>query len=52
MTRALRKNPSPPEINAGNFLERLFGGGSSGQAASTKHTSARDRAMRDKLDEP
>ena len=43
----------PPEINAGNFLERLFGGGrQDNRDASKKHTSARDRALRDKLDEP
>ena len=43
----------PPEINAGNFLERLFGGGRQNtHDAAKKHTSARDRALRDKLDEP
>lgn len=43
----------PPQINAGNFLERLFGGGGqNNHDASKKHTSARDRALRDKLDEP
>ncbi|MCA3562148.1 MAG: PBP1A family penicillin-binding protein [Aestuariivirga sp.] len=46
------EEPTSPAIDAGNFFERLFGGGSRGQASSTKHTSARDRAMRDKLDEP
>ena len=38
----------PPEINAGNFLERLFGGGRQNAEAPTKHTSARERAQRDK----
>ncbi|MEI8179494.1 penicillin-binding protein 1A [Aestuariivirga sp.] len=43
----------PPEISAGNFLERLFGGGRhSSQKAQKKHTSARERALRDKVDEP
>ena len=43
----------PPGINAGNFLERLFGGGSrDNDAVQKKHGSARERAMRDKLDEP
>jgi penicillin-binding protein 1A len=43
----------PPQINVGNFLERLFGGGGqNNHDASKKHTSARDRALRDKLDEP
>lgn len=48
------EEPAPPEINAGNFLERLFGGGSHGnqQDAPKKHNSARERALRDKLDEP
>ena len=46
------EEPSPPAINAGNFLERLFGGGGDSQSAGTKHTSARERALRDKLDEP
>ncbi len=38
----------PPEINAGNFLERLFGGGNSNADAPKKHSSARERALRDK----
>ena len=47
------EEPAPPEINAGNFLERLFGGGGhTTQDAGKKHTSARERALRDKLDEP
>ena len=43
----------PPEINAGGFLERLFGGSrQNNQNAQKKHNSARERALRDKLDEP
>jgi len=43
----------PPEINAGGFLERLFGGGrQNNQNAQKKHNSARERALRDKWDEP
>jgi len=42
---------APPGINAGNFLERLFGGAGSSEAPK-KHSSARERALRDKLDEP
>lgn len=38
----------PPEISAGNFLERLFGGGNSNADAPKKHSSARERALRDK----
>ncbi|PZF77494.1 penicillin-binding protein [Aestuariivirga litoralis] len=46
------EEPAPPGINAGNFLERLFGGGQGSGNPKKKHNSARERAMRDKLDEP
>ena len=43
----------PPETSAGSFLERLFGGArSSGDAPPKKRTTAHERALRDKLDEP
>ncbi|MCA3554373.1 transglycosylase domain-containing protein [Aestuariivirga sp.] len=39
----------PPETNARSFFERLFGG-SRQDTQNTKHTSARERALRDKPD--